>query len=103
MNLPSIPFGIAAMLPLALLAAPASAQENPRDAEAYPCAQRTSLTIVQDGPSYSIRPRTASVPVPQPDPVAGPVIPIGAALKLDARIFAQSANLVKEVYDAPRR
>lgn len=103
MNLPSPPLGIAAVLPLALLAAPAGAQDNRRDAEAYPCDQQPRLTVVQDGPSYSIRPRVAPLPGSLPETVSGPVIPIGTALKFDARIFAQSANLVKEVSDAPRR
>lgn len=103
MNLPSPPLGITAILPLALLAAPAGAQDSRRDAQAYPCGQDTRLTIVQDGPSYSIRPSASTLPSSLPDAIGGPAIPIGTSLKLDSRIFAHSANLVKEVSNAPRR
>ncbi|MDF0491127.1 hypothetical protein PX699_22570 [Sphingobium sp. H39-3-25] len=95
--------GLAVMLPLALLAAPAQAQDNPRDAEAYPCDQRGDLTVVQDGPSYSIRPRLVVAQAPSPTNTTATAISIGTALKVDSRIFAQAGGLVKEASHAPRR
>lgn len=100
MTFPRPSTGLVAILATSLLAPQAHAQNYRPDAEGYPCAARGRLAIVQDDQGYSIR----HEPLTQVDTAAvTSVIPIGAALTVDAKIFALAASTAKEASHAPRR
>lgn len=100
MTFPRLSTGLVAILATSLLAPRAQAQNYRPDAEGYPCAARDRLAIVQDDQGYSIRHQ----PLTQVDKVAAAsVIPIGAALTVDAKIFALATSTAKEASRAPRR
>ena len=100
MTFPRPSTGLVAILATSLLAPQAQAQNYRPDAEGYPCAARGRLAIVQDDQGYSIRHQ----PLTQVDKVAvASVIPIGASLTVDAKIFALAASTAKEASHAPRR
>ncbi|WP_188064341.1 hypothetical protein [Sphingobium sp. KCTC 72723] len=92
---------LAAILAASLLASQAQAQDYRPDAEGYPCAARSQLAIVQDDQGYSIRLRQVAGQAAKP--VVATAIPIGAAFKIDARIFALSTQASGEASSASRR
>lgn len=91
--------GLVAILATSLFAPQVQAQDSRPDTEGNPCAARGHLAIVQDDQGYSIRQRLAQVDKAAP----APVISIGAALRVDATIFALVARAAKEASHAPRR
>lgn len=101
MTFPRPSTGLVAILASSLLATQALAQDYRPDTEGYPCATRGRLAIVQDDQGYSIRPLQLAAEVDKPAVTS--TIAIGAALRVDAKIFALPARAAKEVSHASRR
>ncbi len=101
MTFPRPSTGVVAILAASLIATQGQAQDYRPDAEGYPCTARSQLAIVQDDQGYSIR--RQQVEGPAAKSAVATTIPIGAALKVDARIFALSAQASGEVPSASRR
>jgi hypothetical protein len=101
MTFPRPSTGLVAILASTLLATQALAQDYRPDAKGYPCDARARLAVVQDDQGYSIR------PLQRPAEIDKPAVPsriaIGAALRVDARIFAFPARAAREVSHASRR
>jgi hypothetical protein len=92
---------LVAILASSLLATQTQAQDYRPDTEGYPCGARGRLAIVQDDQGYSIRPLQLAA---ETDKAAVPsMIAIGAALRVDAKIFAVPAPAAKGAAHAPRR
>lgn len=90
-----------AILAASLLATQGQAQDHRPKAEGYPYAARGRLAVVQDDQGYSIRHQQAAGQITKP--AAATVVPIGATLKIDAKIFALSIQASAEASHAPHR
>lgn len=89
---------------VALIAGEASAQQYRPDAEGYPCGAHKALTVVQDGPGFSIRRSgdpasgTSAARI-----TSGAIVAIGNALRVDRRIFAIAQQRSEDENHAQRR
>lgn len=103
----SIIFGCpaAAGLGLLLCATPFGPQEPPQSSRGYPCSEGLRLTIVAEGPGFSIRevPQERATSAKRAGEAAGTAaIAIGKALKIDQSLLTTS-GMVREVFNADRR
>jgi Spy/CpxP family protein refolding chaperone len=87
-----------------LTASPAGAQASGADAQAYPCGSGKKLTVVQDGPGFSIRHAGGPIRTATATPITGDsLVAIGNALRVDRTIFAITPQHSEDETHAPRR